>query len=151
MAKEDKTLVGVRKHVKSLIKDYEQAHWSDDASISENQIEESFEAEKLVAFSSEFGSARKEAIKKALKMHNLKQTDLAQILGHRDSYMSELINGVMPFSKEDVVIIHRLFKINFDKLIDPFIKMDTRDRIKAALVKLNRPQLKLKHEDLVVV
>jgi len=148
MAKEDESLVEVRKHLKGLIKAYEKERWSDDEVISDDRIDESYKAEHLVALHSQFITLRKDAIQKALKKNGLKQKDLAVLLGHRASYMSELINGLMPFSKEDIVVLYRLFEIELDVLMDPFIKLATRDRIRLTLKKLNKPQLKLREKDL---
>ena len=57
---------------------------------------------------------KKELIKEKLKSVGLNQNDLAKILGHKKGYMSELINGLRPFSKEDIIVINRLFKIKLE-------------------------------------
>jgi hypothetical protein len=36
--------------------------------------------------------------------------------------MSELMNGVRPFSRDDIVVIHRLFHIEFNRLDTPFLE-----------------------------
>ncbi|NJK98723.1 MAG: hypothetical protein HC905_30795 [Bacteroidales bacterium] len=57
--------------------------------------------------------------------------------GHKKGYMSELINGLRPFSKEDLVIINRLFKIKFEDLLPAFIKHERALRIKKTLESLS--------------
>jgi transcriptional regulator with XRE-family HTH domain len=80
-----------------------------------------------------FIQKRKKLIQKKLKESGLSQKDLAKILGHRPNYMSELINGVRPFSKNDVVAVHRLFEIDFKDLIPPFLKSEVKNHIRTTL------------------
>jgi len=114
LVKEDKSYEPIRTHLRGLIKDYEDNNWTDDKSVTDEQIKESDLAEALIQAENEFYHKRKELIKTKLKEAGLNQNDLAKILGHRKGYMSELINGLRPFSKEDLVVINRLFKIKFD-------------------------------------
>ena len=122
LAKENESYKVLRKHLSKLIKDYEDKHWSNSEDISNEQIEKSDLAEKIVQAENEFYSKRKQIIREKLKDSGLNQTDLAKILGHRKGYISELINGIRPFSKDDLVIINRLFKIELEVLIPTFIK-----------------------------
>ena len=86
-------------------------------------------------------------IKEKLKATGLNQNDLAKILGHRKGYMSELINGLRPFSKEDIVVINRLFKIKLVDLIPRFIKQDRAVHIKKTLNSLSNSRIKLTKKD----
>jgi hypothetical protein len=61
--------------------------------------------------------------------------------------MSELINGVRPFSKDDIVVIHRLLKIKLDSLISPFVKEDVARHVRTTLETLNKQKVKLSKKD----
>jgi hypothetical protein len=93
LEKEDESYKPIRKHLRNLIKDYEEKNWGDENSITDNRIKDSDLAEKLVQAENDFYEKRKKRIKAKLKEAGLTQNDLAKILGHRKSYMSELING----------------------------------------------------------
>src|SRR3972149_68300 len=133
LVKEDKLYEPIRNHLRDLIKDYEKNNWANGNNVTDNQIKESDLAEALVQAENEFYQKRKELIKTKLKEAGLNQNDLAKILGHRKGYMSELISGLRPFSKEDLVVINRLFKIKFEDLIPAFIKQDRASHIKKTL------------------
>jgi transcriptional regulator with XRE-family HTH domain len=147
-AQDDSYYSDIRKHLKLLISKYEQEHWSDESSITDEQVKESDKAEALVRAENQFNQKRKEQIRRRLKDVGLNQTDLAKILGHRKGYMSELINGLRPFSKEDIVIINRLLKIRFEDLVPPFIKKDRADHINKALESIPKSKLRLTMRDL---
>ena len=147
LEKDNSTYLPIRKHLRTLILNYEQEHWSDDERIPDEQIKESDLAETLVQAENEFYQKRKELIKSKLKATGLNQNDLSKILGHRKGYMSELINGLRPFSKEDVVVINRLFKIKLEDLIPPFIKQDKVLHIKKTLNSLSNSKIKLTKRD----
>lgn len=150
MVKDDPSLEPKRQHIKELILKYEKINWNNDDNISERQIEESDIAEKLIEKEEEFIYQRKLIIKKKLKKLGLNQQDLGKILGHRKNYMSELINGVRPFSKNDLVIIHRLLKIKLDQLMPTFIETNMIEKINSVLDELNIEKLKLDENDLVL-
>lgn len=147
LEKQDKSYKPIRNHLRSLIKDYEQNNWADENSITDNQIKESDLAEALVQAENDFYQKRKELVKSKLKEAGLTQNDLAKILGHRKGYMSELINGLRPFSKEDLIIINRLFKIKLEYLIPTFIKQDRAFHIKKTLELLSHNRIKLTKKD----
>ncbi len=147
LVKEDKSYEPIRTHLRGLIKDYEEKNWSDDNSITDEQIKESDLAEALIQAENEFYHKRKELIKAKLKDAGLNQNDLAKILGHRKGYMSELINGLRPFSKEDLVVINRLFKIKFEDLIPAFIKQEKASHIKKTLESLSNNKIRLTKKD----
>jgi transcriptional regulator with XRE-family HTH domain len=153
MVKDDKSLESIRDHLKNLIMQYEKLHWSDEDKITDIQIKESDYAEKIIHSENIFIQKRKEIIKKKIKKAGLSQKDLAKILGHRPNYMSELINGMRPFSKDDIVVLHRLFEIEFNDLIPPFLKDETRNHIKSTLgeLKNNKINFKLKINNLELV
>jgi hypothetical protein len=64
--------------------------------------------------------------------------------------MSELMNGVNPFSMRDLIILHRLFGIKLEKLIPTIISEKDRVRIKTSLNELNKPEIRFQKEDLSV-
>lgn len=148
MIKEDAALRPIREHLRLLIKKYEKEHWSDIDSISTEQINQNEKAEELVSSENQFIYERKELIRSKLKAYGLNQSELAKILDHRDNYMSELINGVRPFSKDDIIIIHRLLEIKLDSLISPFVKEEVIKHVKNTLLLMNKPKIKLSKMDI---
>ena len=62
--------------------------------------------------------------------------------------MSELMNGINPFSLKDLIIIHRIFKIKLELLIPTIIPEKERGRLKSSILKINKPKLKLTKKDL---
>ena len=148
MVKEDSSLKPIRQHLKSLIIQYEKSHWNDESEISDEQVTESDIAEKIVSSESRFIQRRKDLIKGKLKEIKISQQDFAKILGHRPNYMSELMNGVRPFSRDDIVVIHRLFEIKFKDLVPPFLKAEVTNHIKLTLGELKNKKIKLKIKDL---
>lgn len=147
LEKEDESYRPIREHLRKLIKDYEEKNWADGNLISDNQIKDNDLAEALVQAENDFYQKRKELIKINLKKAGLTQNDLAKILGHRKGYMSELINGLRPFSKEDLIVINRLFKIKLEDLIPTFIKLDRASHIKKTLDSLSHSKIKLTKSD----
>ena len=147
----DSSLDPIRQHLKSLIKQYEKTHWGDETIISNEQITESDIAEKIVNSENEFIQNRKILIRGKLTEMGISQQDLAAILGHRPNYMSELINGVRPFSRDDIVILYRLFGIEFKDLIPPFLKEEVTNHINLTLGGLENKKMRLKIRDLAIV
>jgi len=150
MAKEDTSLKPIREHLKKLIKLFEDENWSDLNAISNEQIDASDKAEELIFAEESFIQKRKTLIIDKLKLYGLKQQELGKILNHRKNYMSELINGVRPFSKDDLVVIHRLLQIELRDLIPTFIKPEIEQHIKLSLKELGKSKLKLRKKDLIV-
>jgi len=144
MAKEDSSLFSVKEHLKTLIKQYEESHWEDETKISTEQIRESDIAERIVSSESEFIQKRKELIREKLKENGITQQDLAKVLGHRPNYMSELMNGVRPFSRDDIIVLHRLFDLDLKDLVPPFLKTDVKNHIKQTLNELKNKKTKIK-------
>jgi plasmid maintenance system antidote protein VapI len=143
LEKEDESYRPIRIHLRELIEDYEKNNWANEDNITDSQIKASDLAEALVQAENEFYYKRKELIKSKLKEAGLNQNDLAKILGHRKGYMSELINGLRPFSKEDLVVINRLFKIKLEDLIPTFIKQERASHIKRTLETLSNNKIRL--------
>jgi len=148
LVKEDEAYIPVRKHLRNLIKQYEQEYWADENLIADEQVKESDLAESLVRAENVFFQKRKTIIKAKLKKAGPNQNDLAKLLGHRKGYMSELINGLRPFSKDDIVVISRLLKIELKDLIPTFIKQERALRIKETLKLLSNSKIRLTKKDL---
>ena len=151
MEKEDPTLKPIRQHLLVLIEKYESKHWENESAITEEQMKESDNAERIINAENKFIQKRKELIKSKLKENELSQKDLAKVLGHRPNYMSELMNGVRPFSRDDIVVIHRLFGIDFNDLIPPFLKKEITNHIKVTLGEMKNKRVKLRMNDLEAV
>lgn len=151
MVEDDSSLIPIRQHLMSLIEKYENTQWNNESVITDEQIKESDIAEIIVSAENLFVQRRKELIKKKLKENIISQKDLGELLGHRPNYMSELINGVRPFSRDDIVVIHRLFEIEFKDLIPPFLKTEIANHIKITLGKLKGKKGRLKIQDLEVL
>ncbi len=141
---------GIMQHLQKLILEYEQEHWTDEKKITDEQIDGSDLAEAMQRAENEFNYKRKELIRSKLRGSGLNQNDLARILGHRKGYMSELMNGLRPFSKEDLVIINKLLNIDYTDLVPPFIKQEKANRIIKILNDIPKSKLKLNAEDFIV-
>lgn len=150
MVKENPDLKPLHDKLFELIQNYEEKNWSNSENIPEKQFAEAETAEQLVEIERKFIAQRKEVIRKKLKSYDMNQTDLAVLLGHKKSYMSELINGVSQFSMKDLVIIHRILRIDLAKLIPTYLQNETRERVKQTIIQLNKPKLKLRKEDLIM-
>ncbi len=149
MVKENPDLKPIHDKLFYLIQDYEEKKWSDSDNIPDNQFNEAETAEQIVEIERKFIIQRKEIIRKKLKSYDMNQTDLAILLGHKKSYMSELINGVSQFSMKDLVIIHRVLRIDLVKLIPTYLQNETRERVKKTISQLNKPKLRLRKKDLI--
>jgi transcriptional regulator with XRE-family HTH domain len=147
LVKEDQSYEPIRNYLHELIRNYEKLHWANEQLVTDNQIKKNDLAEALVQAENEFYHKRKDLIKRKLKEAGLNQNDLAKILGHRKGYMSELINGLRPFSKEDLIVINRLFIIKLEDLIPTFIKPARALQIKTTLESLSNNRLKLSKKD----
>lgn len=137
-----------RKQLRTIIKDYEKNNWSSESEISDDKIKESDIAEFIAEQEHLFVINRKEVIKEKLINYGLSQQDLGLVLGHNKTYMSELMNGINPFSLKDLIIIHRIFKIKLESLIPTIIPEKERGRLKLSIKKINKPKLKLNKKDL---
>ena len=150
LSKENPKFKSVRKKLRDLIEQYENQNWSTESDISDKKLRESNAAELIAENERLFIQRRKELIRKKLKSLNLTQQDFGKILGHQSkSYMSELINGVSPFSLKDLIVINRLLKINLSDLVPTFLPQTERVKIRTTIKKLDNP--KLSNDDLAMV
>lgn len=151
LAKNSVHFKNLRFKLRNLIGKYEDLKWNDVEQIDDNKIAESEKSERIAEFERLFIETRKQSIKKKLKEFDLTQENLALILGHKSkTHMSELINGIKPFTLRDLVIINRLLKIDINQLVPVFLSQDDQVKIKDAVKQIDKPKLKLASEDLVV-
>lgn len=152
LAKKNPKLKPVRKQLRNLIAQYEMQNWSANSKISDKKLQESDIAELIAEKERLFIQRRKALIRKQLKSLNLTQQDFGIILGHRSkSYISELMNGISPFSLKDLIVINKLLKIDFTDLIPTFLSPSDQVKIRTTIEQLNNPKLKLNRDDFVVV
>lgn len=152
LSKENPKFKSVRKKLRDLIEQYENQNWSPESKISDKKIRESDIAESIAEKERLFIQRRKELIRIKLKGLNLTQQDFGKILGHQSkSYMSELMNGVSPFSLKDLIVINRVLKIDLTDLVPTFLPQSERVKIRATIKKLDNPKLKLSKEDLAII
>jgi hypothetical protein len=150
LSREDAHFKDLRKKLRDLIEEYENRKWSNADQVSEEQIAESDVAEFIAEQERLFMDRRTKIIKGKLKELKLTQEQLALLLGHKSkTHMSELINGIRPFKLTDIVVIHRLLKIDMQNLIPIFLSNDEKDRINDAAKKIQNPNIKLSKEDLM--
>jgi transcriptional regulator with XRE-family HTH domain len=152
-AKEDKELNMLRLELKQLIIDFENTHWNPENKVSDIQLKESDYASLIAEQERVFLLNRKEHIKQRLTEFGLSQQEFGAILGHGKTYISQLMNGVYPFSNKDLIIIHRLFDIKLEYLILTILPTEERLRINDTIskIKITKKQtsLKLKKMDLL--
>ena len=150
MVEEDSSLKSIQVKLFKLIHAYETKNWSRSELITDSQVEDAENAELLVEFERIFLFQRKDTIRKRLKSYDMTQQDLGVLLGHKKSYMSELMNGVSQLSLKDLVIIHRLLNIELSKLIPTYLQNETRERVNKSILLLNKPKLRLRKKDLIM-
>ncbi|MGA9270393.1 MAG: transcriptional regulator, partial [Lutimonas sp.] len=122
LAKNNLTIKRKRKKLRILIEEYEEVNWSPSSQISQKKLEDNELAEAVAERERKFIQRRKQLIRHKLKSLDLKQQDLGLILGHSSkSYMSELMNGIYPFSLKDLIVINRVLKIELTDLIPTFL------------------------------
>lgn len=147
LSKENPSLKQKQKILGELIHTYESNNWALASKTSKQQIVESDEAEQLVEAENNFIEKRKLLIKRKLNKYNLNQQEFGKILGHNSkSYMSELMNGIKPFSLKDLIVISKLLKINLNNLVYRNVSIKERKSIEATIKQLNKPNLKLDME-----
>ena len=149
MTDENPDFKPLRMKLRELIRDYEAKEWTDFENISDFKIKESDKAEAIVNYENQFIQKRKESIRKKLKEFDMTQQDLGTLLGHPKSYISELINGVSQFTMKDLVIIHRIFGIRLKTLIPIYLQTETKEKVRASILKLNKPKLGFRKMELV--
>lgn len=152
ISKENPKYKSVRKKIRDLIEQYENQNWSSESKISNKKLQENDIAAQIAEKERQFIKQRKELIRKKLKNLNLTQQDFGKILGHQSkSYISELVNGISPFTLKDLIVINRLLKIDLSDLVPTFLPQDDRIKIQTTIKKLDNPKLKLSNDDLVIV
>jgi antitoxin component HigA of HigAB toxin-antitoxin module len=151
LAKESLHFKNLRTKLRDIIESYEISEWNDIDKIDDNKLSESAKTEHIAELERLFIENRKQAIRKKLKELDLTQENLALILGHKSkSHMSELVNGIKPFTLKDLIIINRLLKININVLIPVFLSKEDQIKIKEVVVKLNKPKVRLTSDHLVL-
>lgn len=149
LVKEHPELAYERKALRTLLKAYEDEHWAE-SEITNQQAEESEFAARIAEEENKFNLERKRIIRSKLKEKGLAQKDLGLILGHTsETYMSELMNGINPFTINDLILIHKLLNVRMAQLIPTTLNPQIISKVLKTLGKLNNPKLKLKMEDLV--
>lgn len=130
--------------------EYESRKWSDRSLITDTQVEESEAAEIQAEREYVFLWKRNKLILAKLQELSLKQKDLALLLNHSKSYTSELLNGIRPFSTNDLKLIHLLFQIPLTELIITIPSQETLSRLETAIDKISsfNPKAKLLRETL---
>ena len=152
LSKKEPKYKTVRKELRTLIEQYENQNWSAKSEISDKKIKESNVAEFIAEKERLFIKRRKSLLRKKIKNLNLTQQDFGKILGHTSkSYISELMNGISPFSLKDLIVINRLLKIDLTDLIPTFLSQSESLKIRATIKKLDNPKLKLSEDDLAIV
>lgn len=151
LSKNDSSMKTLRSELRDIIEAFEKKHWSDENLVTDDQIQESNVAEAISEQERLFFQRRKEIIIKKIKKIGLTQQEFGTILGHKSkSYTSELMNGICPFTMNDLVLINKLLKIDFSELIPTFIEAEERTKISNSIKKIN-PRLKFCDSDLSLV
>lgn len=151
LSKENPEYKSLRRKLRNLIELYEKQNWNAESKKSDKKLRESDVAELIAEKERLFIQRRKEIIRKKLKQLNLSQQDFGAILGHKNkSYISELMNGVSPFSLKDLIVINRLLKIDLTDLVPTFLPQSDRIKIRTTIKKLDNPKLKLSKDDLAL-
>lgn len=151
LSKENAHFKALRQKLRDIIEKYENAEWNNVESISNEKILESDNAERIAEAERSFIDMRKQEIRKRLKELDLSQTDLALLLGHRSkTHMSELINGIKPFTLKDLIIINRILKVEITKLVPVYLSKEDQIKINEAIRKLNKPKIELTSDDLTL-
>lgn len=147
LAKENVRIKVIRNKLRDIIERYEDKNWSEGSEIDQFRLSQSDLAELIAEKERQFLQRRKKLIKERLKKYSLTQEQLMFLLGHRSkTYMSELINGLSPFTLNDIVIIHRLLKIKLTDLVPTTIPYEQRIRINKSIQDLGK-EISLGAED----
>lgn len=151
LAKEDSHFKRLRSKLRDIIEQYENSEWSDIDKVDNDKIIESEKSERIAELERLFIENRKQVIRKKIKELDLTQENLGSILGHKSkTHMSELMNGMKPFTLRDLIVINRLFKIDIDLLIPLFLSKQDETKIKEAVIELDKPNIRLTSDDLVL-
>lgn len=139
-----------RKAISDLIVEFEARCWSNENLVTDAQMEESEAAEIQAEREYVFLWKRNKLILAKLQERSLKQKDLALLLNHSKSYTSELLNGIRPFSTNDLKLIHLLFQIPLTDLIITIPSQETLSRLETAIEKISslNPKARMLRETL---
>jgi len=142
LGKEEVHFKNLRKKLRGIIENYENKEWSVVESIDDNKLLENEKAEKFAEIERQFLENRKLEIRKKLKALEITQENLGSILGHKSkTHMSELMNGIKPFTLRDLIIIHQLLKIEISTLIPTFLSKEEQIKINKAVEKLDKTKV----------
>lgn len=151
LAKSDSSMKTLRSRLRDIIEVFEKKHWSDENTVTDEQMMESDVAESITEQEQLFYRRRKEIIIKKIKKIGITQQEFGIILGHKSkSYTSELMNGICPFTISDLVLINQLLKIKFADLIPTFIEAEEKKKISISIKRI-KPNLKLSSTDFSLV
>ncbi len=143
LGKENLHFKNLRIKLRDLIEKYETNEWSDVDKVNESKLEESEKSEYIAEQERLFLENRKQAIRRKLKQLDLTQENLGLILSHASkTHMSELMNGIKPFTLRDLIIINKLLKIEIAELIPAFLSKEDEIKVKEAVTKLDKPKVK---------
>lgn len=149
LVKEHPELTDDRNRLLDILYAYETEHWTGNK-ITSDQIKENDIAEQIAEYENRFYKHRKELIKAKLKETGLTQKQLGMLLGHSsETYISELVSGINPFTLNDLILINKLFGVAMDQLIPATLNVQTIVKVREVIVKLNNPKLHLEMEDLI--
>ncbi|MBO9614077.1 MAG: helix-turn-helix transcriptional regulator [Dyadobacter sp.] len=151
LQEEDQPDLGVTiEALSNMIIEFEARCWSDENLVSDAQMEESEAAEIQAEKEYAFLWKRNKLILDRLQALSLRQKDLALLLNHSKSYTSELLNGIRPFSTNDLKLIHLLFEIPLKDLIINIPSQETLSRLETAIAKISsvNPKARLLQETL---
>lgn len=152
LSKENSRLKPLHKQLRNLIQNYENKHWSADSDYTESKIKESDLAELISEKERVFIQRRKELITTQLKKNGLNQNNLMLLLGHKSkTHMSELMNGLSPFTLSDLIVINRLLRIELVDLIPTTISQQQRAQIKRSIELIGTNKIKLSADDFDLV
>ncbi len=152
LSKENAHFKTLRQKLRDLIEQYENSEWNNVESVTNEKILESDKSERIAETERIFIDKRKQEIRKRLKELDLNQEDLALLLGHKSkSHMSELINGIKPFTLKDLIIINRLLNVEIKKLVPVYLTKEDQIKIKEAIRQLDKPKIRLSSDDLTLV
>lgn len=150
LSKENVHFKKLRNKLRDLIENYENLEWSNVENITEEKIKNCEKLELIAESERLFIENRKQEIRKKLKALDLTQENLGKILGHKSkTHMSELMNGIKPFTLKDLVIINRILKIDLKLLVPTYLSNDDQIKVKEAVKSLDKPKIKLSTEDLI--
>ncbi|UUC45732.1 transcriptional regulator [Flavobacterium cerinum] len=142
LSKDSLHFKNLRKKLRDLLEAYERKEWSDLEKLTDEKMAESDLSEKLAEKERIFIENRKQLIRNKLKTLNLTQKELGTVLGHKSkTHMSELMNGIKPFTLKDLIVINCLLKINMKELIPVFLSKEDIVKIKTAIKALGKEDL----------